>query len=153
MNNELVSKIVALFHGGASVRRIALSLGVSRRTVKKALGQVEQARGDGPQPTATRPATTRGSKLDAFEPAIADLLARYPEITAQRVHEELSRLGYTGGYTILSERVRRLRPQPVVAPVVRFETAPGEHYGKPGVMFSDLEGTGLPCPGSVRCFP
>ena len=41
MNNELVSKIVALFHGGASVRRIALSLGVSRRTVKKALGQVE----------------------------------------------------------------------------------------------------------------
>ena len=125
-NNELVSKIVALFHGGASVRRIALSLGVSRRTVKKALGQVEQARGDGPLPTTARPATNRGSKLDAFEPAIADLLARYPDITAQRVHEELSRLGYTGGYTILSERVRRLRPQPVVVPVLRFETVPGE---------------------------
>jgi hypothetical protein len=28
MNNELVSKIVALFHGGASMRRIARSLGV-----------------------------------------------------------------------------------------------------------------------------
>ena len=126
MNNELVSKIVALFHGGASMRRIALSLGVSRHTVKKALGQIEQARGGGPQPTAPRPATTRGSKLDAYEPAIADLLARYPDITAQRVHEELRRLGYTGGYTILSERVRRLRPRPVVAPVRRFETAPGE---------------------------
>ena len=34
MNNELVNKIVALFHGGASVRRIAMSLGVSRRTVE-----------------------------------------------------------------------------------------------------------------------
>ena len=45
MNSELASKIVALFHGGASVRRIALSLGVSRRTVNKALGQVERARG------------------------------------------------------------------------------------------------------------
>ena len=50
MNNELVSKIVALFHGGASMRRIARSLGVSRRTVHKALGQVEQARGAGPTP-------------------------------------------------------------------------------------------------------
>ena len=126
MNSDLVHKIVALFRGGASVRRIALSLGVGRRTVKKALGQVEQARGDGPPQGAPRPATTRGSQLDAFEPAIADLLARYPDITAQRVHEELRRLGYTGGYTVLSERVRRLRPHPIVAPVRRFETAPGE---------------------------
>ena len=50
----------------------------------------------------------RGSKLDAYEPAIADLLARYPDITVQRIHEELRRLGYTGGYTVLSERVLRL---------------------------------------------
>ena len=38
MNSDLVNKIVVLFRGGASVRRIALSLGVSRRTVNKALG-------------------------------------------------------------------------------------------------------------------
>ena len=141
MNTELVSKIVALFRGGASVRRIALSLGVSRRTVNKALGQVERARGAGPSETAPRPATTRGSKLDAYEPAIADLLARYPDVTVQRVHEELRRLGYTGGYTVLSERVRRLRPHPVVAPVRRFETAPGEQaqmdYSTYDLDFSD----------------
>ncbi len=35
MNSELISKIVALFHGGASVNRIALSLGVSCCTVKR----------------------------------------------------------------------------------------------------------------------
>lgn len=125
MNHELVAKIAALFHGGASVRRIALSLGVSRRTVQRALGQVEQARGGSPA-SAPRPTPARASKLDAYEPAIADLLARYPDISVRRIHEELRRLGYTGGYTVLSERVLRLRPTPVVAPVRRFETAPGE---------------------------
>jgi transposase len=126
MNTELVSKIIALFHGGASVNRIALSLGVSRRTVYRALGQVEQARGGGSPSDAPRPKATRGSKLDAYEPAIANLLARYPGISVRRIHEELRPLGYTGGYTVLSERVLRLRPAPVVAPVRRFETAPGQ---------------------------
>jgi transposase len=123
MNSDLVHKIVALFRGGASMRRIARCLGVSPRSVSKALAEVEQARGTGPPP---RPKAARGSLLDAYEPAIVDLLARYPDITAQRVHEELRPLGYTGGYTILSVRVRALRPGPVVAPVRRFETAPGE---------------------------
>jgi transposase len=122
MNPELVSKIVALHHGGASVRRIASSLRVSRRTVHKALGQVEQARGGAQTP---RSSTTRPSKLDAYESAIIDLLARYPHISVRRILEELRPLGYAGGYTILSERVLHLRPSPVVAPVQRFETGPG----------------------------
>jgi transposase len=138
MNDSVINEIVALFHGGASVRRIARSLGVSRRTVDKALRQVEQARGAG---AAARPKRARGSLLDAYEPVIVDLLARYPDITAGRVHEELRLRGYTGGYTILSERVRRLRPRPVVAPVRRFETAPGEQaqmdYSTYDMDFSD----------------
>src|SRR5206468_9693785 len=123
--SDVTHKIVALFRGGASMRRIAQSLGVSRRTVSKALRQVEQARGTGPPQGSPRPAAARGSQLDAYGTAIADLLARYPDITVQRVHEELRRLGYAGGYTILSQRVRALRPRPAVAPVRRFETAPG----------------------------
>jgi transposase len=125
MNSELVSKIVTLFHGGASVRRIALSLSVSRRTVHRALGQVEQARATGPTGRAPRSAAARASKLDAYAPAIVDLLARYPDISVRRILEELRPLGYTGGYTILSERVLHLRPCPAVAPVRRFETGPG----------------------------
>jgi transposase len=140
MNDELVNKVVALFHGGASVRRIAMSLGVSRRAVHRALGQVEQARGGLPG-RAPRAATARASKLDAYEPAIADLLARYPDISVRRIHEELRPLGYTGGYTILSERVLRLRPGPVVAPVRRFETARGHQaqmdYSTYDLDFSD----------------
>src|SRR5262249_11766394 len=85
MNSDLVHKIAALCRGGASMRRIARSLGVSRRTVRKALAQVEQARGDGPPEGSSRPAVARGSQLDAYDAAIADLLARYPDVTVQRV--------------------------------------------------------------------
>jgi transposase len=123
MNDTLISQIVALSHGGASMRRIARSLGISRRTVAKALGQIEQARGEGP---TLRPKAQRSSLLDAYEPMIVDLLARYPDITVQRICEELRGHGYTGGYTILTRRVQRLRPCPTIVPVRRFETAPGQ---------------------------
>lgn len=126
MNSDLVHKIVALSQGGASMRRIARSLGVSRGTVKKALGRVEQARGPGPPGPPPPAKAARGSRLDAYDATIAELLARYPDITAQRVLEELRRLGYAGGYTVLSQRVRAMRPRPAVEPVRRFETVPGE---------------------------
>jgi transposase len=121
MNDALRAEIVARFRGGASLRRIARELRVSYHSVRRTLREIEQARSGCPLP---QPAP-RGSQLDAFAPAIRDLLARYPDITAQRVLEELRGYGYTGGYTVLSERVRQLRPRPVVAPVRRFETAPG----------------------------
>ena len=125
MNSTLIHQIVTLFCEGASIRRIAQRLQISRRTVRRALAQVEQARTTGPPMELPRPAAPRGSQLDAHEAAIAALCRAHPEITAQRIYEELCRIGYTGGYTILSERVRRMRPRPVVAPVRRFETAPG----------------------------
>jgi transposase len=121
MNDTVLHQIVVLFQGGASIRRIARSLHVSRRTVRRALEQHRQARTAGPP--APGPAPRRTSQLDAFDPAIQDLLGRYPDITVQRVHEELRRLGYQGGYTILSQRVRTLRPCPLITPVRRFETA------------------------------
>ena len=125
MNDTLLHQIVVLFQGGASMRRIAQSLHVSRQTVHRALEQHRQARTAGSPRDLPGPAPRRGSQLDAFETAIQDLLARYPDITVQRVHEELRRLGYQGGYTILSQRVRTLRPGPLIAPVRRFETPMG----------------------------
>jgi transposase len=126
MNDNVIHQIVILFQGGASMRRIARSLHISRRTVRRVLEQHRQARTAGPPWDVPGPAPQRGSQLDAFDAAIRDLLARYPDITIQRVHEELRSLGYQGGYTILSQRVRTLRPRPLVEPVRRFETAMGQ---------------------------
>ena len=126
MNEALIHEIVVRFRGGASMRRIAQSLRISRRTVKQVLDQVEQDRGVGSTERSSRKKARRGSQLDAHLGAITDLLARYPNITAQRIYEELRRLGYQGSYSLLSHRVRELRPRPIVRPVQRFETAPGE---------------------------
>ncbi len=125
MNDPLTHEIVARFHTGTSMRRIAQSLRISRGRVRRVLQEVEHARTVGATQGLPEPVLHRGSQLDAYETAITDLLARYPDITAQRVFEELRRLGYQGGYTILSERVRALRARPVVTPVIRFETGPG----------------------------
>lgn len=51
----------------------------------------------------------RSSKLDAFKNQITALLDRHP-YTAQQLFQQLQQQGYAGGYTILKEYVRRVRP-------------------------------------------
>jgi transposase len=59
---------------------------------------------------------------------VTELLTRYPEITAQRVFEELRAAGYGGGYTQIKEHVRSVRPPPHPDP-----SMPTHKYG-PGEM-------------------
>jgi len=109
-----------------AIARDARDLGVSRWRVRRVVGSHTAARDDGAL-SSELPASVslRKSKLDSFETVIRQLLARYPEITATRVFEELKREGYAGGYTILRDRVKRMRTRPIKPLVVRFETDPG----------------------------
>jgi transposase len=86
-----------------SGRLIARRLHCSRHTVAAAL-QLQQ-------PPA-RAATPRASLLDPYVDRIKDLLAKYPDLSAVRIREEIARgpEGYTGSATVLRRYLRRVRP-------------------------------------------
>src|SRR6516164_1811772 len=120
MDEALRHEVVQRHRGGASVRSIARDLGVSRGAVARALARVQaQREGRAALSPGPRP---RPSIVDPFEPVLKELLARYPNLTVERALEELRRRGFTGGYTVVRQRVRLLRPRAAPAPVPRFET-------------------------------
>jgi transposase len=125
MNEAKRNEIVRLHEQGLSGRRIAALLHVSRDTVTRVLQQVAQARGPQTAPPAAPPRPRPRRCLDDYTELIAQLLGRYPDLTAQRLFEELRQRGFVGSYPTVWRRLQELRPAAVRPPVVRFETAPG----------------------------
>jgi len=86
-----------------SGRVIARQLHCSRRTVAAALDRQQP-------PSSAR--VRRASKLDPYVEQIKELLAKYPDLSAVRIREEISRgpQGYTGSAVILRRYLRQVRP-------------------------------------------
>ena len=82
MNEATRHQIVQRHQEGASIRIIAKELGISRGAVGRVLAQVEAQR-HGPAAPASKP-RRRGSIIDAYEPILKELLARYPNLTGER---------------------------------------------------------------------
>ncbi len=125
---ELAHQVTLLAKQGASRRAIARALGVSRNTVRTLLAAHAEGRDTAQVAIAPRPRRApRPSKLDAWRPRVAALMAKYADITAQRVFEILRAEGFDGGYTGVKRHVRAVRPPPKPAPSLTTpDYGPGE---------------------------
>jgi transposase len=102
-----------------SQRQICERIGISDKTVRKALRTKEYDR------YAKGTPQRRPSKLDPYQADIEYLLDQYPGLSGRRVFEELVKLGYAGGETILKDYLRKIRPAKKEV-FLRIETLPGE---------------------------
>jgi transposase len=100
---------------GLKVSQIAAELHLDPKTVEKWVDQPTYQKRQG---------SPRSSKLDAFKGQIVALLQRHP-YTAQQVLQQLRTQGYAGGYSILKNFVREVRPVRKPA-YLMLEFAPGE---------------------------
>jgi transposase len=123
---EIENDIIARHQAGQSIRGISRDLGISRYRVSGVIARNQAGRENETRKSQLpAPPAKRASKLDSFASQIEQLLARYPNMTARRVYEELQQRGYEGGYTIVRDRVRKLRGDIRKKPVLRFETGRG----------------------------
>lgn len=112
--------ILDLHRQGLKVAAIARQAGVDRKTVRKYIAR-------GLEPPAYGPRQPRARAIDAHVDYLRVRLEAYPGLTAQRLLREIAERGYEGGYSMVRDEVRALRPVGGGKRfAVRFETQPGE---------------------------
>src|SRR5512134_3571126 len=118
-NTEVRAEVMRLHYlEGLSIRSIAKRMSIARRTVRQHLGQLPPRR-EGPR-------ASRQSLLDSFEPKLRSWLEETPELRTPQLLERLRKLGYSGGITILRDRVRKLRPAPTSRAHLTLDFLPAE---------------------------
>jgi len=100
---------------GLKCSQIARELNLDYRTVEKWFGQKHY------QP---RKSPRRASKLDPFKVQIVRMLEAHP-YTAAQIFQRLREDDFDGGYTIVKEYVRKVRP-PKIKAFLKLSFAPGE---------------------------
>lgn len=130
--------ILDLYRQGISVSVIARRVGLDRKTVRRYIAR-------GLEPPVYGPRKPRTTQLERFERYLRERVAAFPQLTGRRLHRELRELGYTGGYTILTDFLRGIRPAAVPEFERRFETPPGRQaqvdFAHFRVVFDDEPGT------------
>ena len=101
---------------GLNITEISDITGFDRKTVSKYLNTTTI-----PEP---KQRAKRDSKLDNYKEYIITKLHEGP-FTASRLFREIQEMGFTGKSTIVSDFVRKVRPEKGVPAILRYETKPG----------------------------
>jgi transposase len=129
--------ILDLHRQGLSVSAIARQAGVDRKTVRTYISK-------GLEPPAYKKRPPAPSLVDRFEPYLRERLAAFPALTA-RLLREIEERGFSGGYSVVRDRVRDIRPACSAGYEVRFETPPGEPATRQPAATSRI----TPAPGAT----
>jgi transposase len=117
INRHAVFEIHRLYHEGLSKQKIAATLHVDPKTVRKFLID----------PDPKRPPISRPSKLDPFRDEINRLLAIDAKAPATVILQRIAPLGFDGGITILKDYLHTFRGHfKNKEAFIRFESLPGE---------------------------
>jgi transposase len=104
---------------GLSIKAISQRTGMDRKTVRKYLQR-------GPSAPVYGPRAPRPSKLDPYLSYLDERIGEYPELSGSRLLREIKELGYTGGYSLVTDYLRDVRPPATHAFEQRFETPAGK---------------------------
>jgi transposase len=115
---ELVM-ILDLARQDLSVSAIVRRTGLDRKTIRKYIAK-------GLEPLAYTPRPPRQTLVGPYESYLRERLQAFPELSGRRLLRDIRALGYTGGYTVLKDFLRTVRPTPKVPFERRFETPPGK---------------------------
>lgn len=130
--------ILELHRQGLSVSAIARQCGVDRKTIRKYIER-------GLETPAYGPRHARATVIDDFAGYLRERVTAYPGLTGRRLFRELKALGYQGGYTVVTDFLREVRPAAERRYEVRFETPPGEQgqvdFAQFQVVFTDEPST------------
>lgn len=108
-------KIMQIFKETGSLRATAKRAGVSRNAVRR------QIRDPG---MSARCSSPRPSKLDPYRAKILYLVDE-EHLSGVRILEKIKDLGYKGGYSILKDYIRIIRPKRSRGPTAPIEHPPG----------------------------
>jgi transposase len=103
------------YRNGVSISQIAREEVLDRKTVRKHV-----RRSTPPESTRKK----RSSKLDGYREHIRKRLEDF-DLSAVKLFQEIKDQGFEGGYTIVKEYVRSLKPLKGVPAEYRYETKPG----------------------------
>jgi len=115
IDTQTIFEIHHLKQQGFSERKIAKTVHLTRKTVRKYLDN----------PIQKRPVIRRKSKLDPFKNEIKQLLEQDSHVSAEVVKQRIESMGYAGGITIIRDYLQKVRPTNKQA-FIRFESAPGK---------------------------
>src|SRR5690606_34669363 len=136
-------KVHHMAEGGVPQALIASTCSIGLRSVERIVKE--------PAPTlaevaaGARAGTARRGRPPKADAALSErvqkLLVDEPGIMATEVLRRSRAWGFTGSRSAMAALVKRLRPAPVVEPVVRFEGLPGEYaqfdFGEARITYED----------------